>query len=117
MGIVAMADHMEGGRQQGTLSNTNNVSDSQCMKHVDIRCVVAVTICLVRDSQQGIRCTHRFPKYRKGKTRLGKLPSKRGSLNQLRWSPPLAEGSQGLVFARGRPTVCDFPCPAEIEAE
>jgi hypothetical protein len=48
------------------------------------------------------RMTHRFPRYKNGNTRLGKLPSNLGSLNQLWWSPPKKLGNQGLVFARGR---------------
>ena len=67
-------------RYQRTLAYRNNVRNTKSMKHVHVRRMIPIDV-LDTDLEAKKKQTHKFPKYKNGSTRLGKLPSNRGSLN------------------------------------
>ncbi len=92
MGVIVIVVEMRR-RDQRAFPNRDDVRYTKRMQHIRIRGVVPdqrpsiSPNSPITENTQAIKMvkksTHKFPKYKNGSTRLGKLPSNRGSLNQL----------------------------------
>lgn len=81
--VPSMRGHMMRRRYQRTLAYRNNVRDTESMKHIHVRRMIPINGACQLNTDPGAKekQPHKFPKYKNGSTRLGKLPSNRGSLN------------------------------------